>query len=97
MRLLRLPKCHSSSPTTRLIYRHGAVRMQRLVEDRDNCDAIAVALGDKLPCERRIDWIITRGMTIHGGGMIPRGVSDHPCFWVDMSPASDATERFARR
>ena len=45
-------------------------------------DAIHAALGkDDL---ERIDWIFARGMKVITGGMRPKGVSDHPFFWVDL-------------
>jgi len=35
----------------------------------------------------RVDWILTRGLEIKGGGQTPLGVSDHPCYWVDVGIA----------
>ncbi|MBN1361964.1 MAG: endonuclease/exonuclease/phosphatase family protein [Sedimentisphaerales bacterium] len=54
-----------------------------LFADSNNVDAIGAALGDA-DQPGRIDWIITRGMTVLSGGMEPVGVSDHPCYWVDV-------------
>ena len=46
-------------------------------------DALGAALG---PADRssRIDWILTRGFDIRGGGVEDSGVSDHPYYWVDL-------------
>jgi len=51
--------------------------------DSNNVDAVEVALG-QADQAGRIDWIITRGLTVLSGGMEPVGVSDHPCYWVDL-------------
>ncbi len=51
--------------------------------DANNVDAVAQALGDKDRPDR-IDWIIVRGLKVLDGGMVPRGVSDHPYYWVDV-------------
>ncbi len=51
--------------------------------DSNNVDAIAVALGET-GAGSRIDWIITRGLDVLSGGMEPVGVSDHPCYWVEV-------------
>ena len=51
--------------------------------DSNNVDAIKVAM-DQADQTGRIDWIITRGLTVLSGGMEPVGVSDHPCYWVDV-------------
>ncbi len=53
--------------------------------DSNNVDAIGRALGTS-DQKNRIDWIITRGMKVLSGGMEPAGVSDHPCYWVDVEP-----------
>jgi endonuclease/exonuclease/phosphatase family metal-dependent hydrolase len=34
----------------------------------------------------RIDWILARGMKTVAGGQIANGASDHPMYWVDVSP-----------
>jgi endonuclease/exonuclease/phosphatase family metal-dependent hydrolase len=47
-------------------------------------DAIGTALGPNDPVDR-VDWILTRGLTILGGGKTGDGVSDHPCFNVTVS------------
>ncbi len=53
--------------------------------DGNNVDAIGRALGSS-DDRNRIDWIITRGLKVLSGGMEPPGVSDHPCYWVDVEP-----------
>ena len=45
----------------------------------DVTDAIATATGST---DGKIDWIISRGLTVLGGGIEERGVSDHPAYWV---------------
>jgi len=57
--------------------------------DSNNVDAIARAL-DAADDRGRIDWIITRGLRVLGGGMEPVGVSDHPCYWVDVELVDEA-------
>ncbi len=47
----------------------------------DVADAIADALHHS---EGKIDWIISRGLQIKGGGTEARGVSDHPAYWVEF-------------
>jgi len=44
-------------------------------------DAIKLALGEP---KKRKDWIITRGFRVIEGGFMERGISDHPCFWVEL-------------
>jgi endonuclease/exonuclease/phosphatase family metal-dependent hydrolase len=53
--------------------------------DSNNVDALGQALGTA-DDRNRIDWIITRGLNVLSGGMEPAGVSDHPCYWVDVEP-----------
>lgn len=52
--------------------------------DDNNIDAVEQALGKQDP-PGRIDWILVRGLDVKSGGMHPTGVSDHPCFWVDVA------------
>ncbi len=33
----------------------------------------------------RVDWILTRGLTIHDGGTRDDGASDHPYYWITVS------------
>lgn len=51
--------------------------------DGNNVDAVAQTLG-AADDKNRIDWIITRGLKVLSGGMEPAGISDHPCYWVDV-------------
>jgi endonuclease/exonuclease/phosphatase family metal-dependent hydrolase len=51
--------------------------------DSNNVDAIARVRGNA-DDRGRIDWIITRGLNVLSGGTEPPGVSDHPCYWVDV-------------
>ncbi len=44
-------------------------------------DALRETLGDE-DRDDRVDWIITRGVTIDTGGVRDVGVSDHPYYWV---------------
>jgi endonuclease/exonuclease/phosphatase family metal-dependent hydrolase len=55
--------------------------------DSNNVDAVEAALG-QTGDGARIDWIITRGLKVLAGGMEPVGVSDHPCYWVDVEVAT---------
>jgi endonuclease/exonuclease/phosphatase family metal-dependent hydrolase len=57
--------------------------------DGNNVDAIAKTLGAS-DDKGRVDWIITRGMKVLSGGREPAGVSDHPCYWVDVEAAREA-------
>lgn len=57
--------------------------LAQFLADPNNVDALDTALGPKDP-EGRIDWIFTRGLTVLKGGMHPTGISDHPCYWVDI-------------
>jgi len=47
-------------------------------------DAISEA-GLDLADADRIDWILTKGFTIHHGTMIEKGISDHPYYEVTLS------------
>jgi endonuclease/exonuclease/phosphatase family metal-dependent hydrolase len=46
-------------------------------------DCITEATGN---ARDRIDWILARGLTPRGGGIIKNGASDHPMYWVDLAP-----------
>lgn len=50
----------------------------------DTADAINIALGDDDP-QDRIDWIITRGLKVHSGRIAAPGISDHPCYTLEVS------------
>lgn len=56
----------------------------KLFKDPSNVNAIKVALG-RSDNNRRVDWIITRGFKVLGGGEHPVGISDHPNYWVELS------------
>jgi len=58
--------------------------------DSNNVDAVGQVLGTS-DDKSRIDWIITRGLKVRSGGMEPAGVSDHPCYWVDVEPLTAAS------
>lgn len=58
--------------------------MAGFLADANNIDAVERALGDQDP-PGRIDWILVRGLEVLSGGIHPTGVSDHPCFWVDIA------------
>ncbi len=63
--------------------------LAEFLADSNNVDAIETTLGEAGD-GGRIDWIITRGMRVLSGGMEPTGVSDHPCYWVDVEvPATN--------
>lgn len=61
----------------------GHPLLRGLLGDSGTIDAVQVALGpnDK---DDRLDWIILRGLEVVAGGQEPVGISDHPCFWVDV-------------
>lgn len=46
-------------------------------------DCITEAHGQP---QNRIDWILARGLKTVAGGQIANGASDHPMYWVDVSP-----------
>jgi endonuclease/exonuclease/phosphatase family metal-dependent hydrolase len=58
--------------------------VHEMLKDANNVDAIEQALGAADP-KGRIDWIVVRGLKVLSGGMHPAGVSDHPCYWVDVT------------
>lgn len=64
--------------------RNDPLLMQHL--PADSSDAISHTLNG-LDSADRVDWILTRGLHIIAGGFTPPGVSDHPYYWVDVSPA----------
>ncbi len=59
----------------------GDQQLRALLAEDGVTDALGSALGDKDRADR-IDWIITRGLEINGGGWIAAGASDHPYYWV---------------
>jgi endonuclease/exonuclease/phosphatase family metal-dependent hydrolase len=58
--------------------------VREMLADANNVDAIELALGAADPTGR-VDWIVVRGLKVLSGGMHPAGVSDHPCYWVDVT------------
>lgn len=63
--------------------------LRELVDSGDGHDAIATVLGVQ-DLTVRIDWILTRGLTVTGGGCEGKGASDHPYHWVDVQVAKAA-------
>lgn len=57
--------------------------MRAFLESGHGVDAIGAALGTT-DDPRRIDWILTRGLTVKCGGSCAAGASDHPYYWVDV-------------
>ncbi len=57
--------------------------LKSLFSQSNSIDAIAMALPE-IDHKHRIDWIITRGLTVMAGGKTDEGVSDHPNYWVDL-------------
>ncbi|MDH3639217.1 MAG: endonuclease/exonuclease/phosphatase family protein [Gammaproteobacteria bacterium] len=57
--------------------------LARALAQPDIVDAIRSALGDRDPLGR-IDWILTKGLTVVSGGLTEVGISDHPYYWVDI-------------
>jgi endonuclease/exonuclease/phosphatase family metal-dependent hydrolase len=63
--------------------RHNDAPLRTLLAAGEASDAIA-ATSDTENINKRIDWILTRGFNIIAGGSHPRGVSDHPQYWVEL-------------
>lgn len=53
----------------------------------DCTDAISRTLEEQDSADR-VDWILARGLNIGDGGCTPPGVSDHPFYWVEISPVN---------
>lgn len=71
--------------------------LQALFSTTDAVDAIRAALPDTDHSDR-IDWIISRGFRILGGGRTPPGISDHPNYWVDLElPPAEAPDQGSAR
>lgn len=47
------------------------------------CDVLGKILGAEAPA-RRIDWILTRGLTPVDAGFLENGASDHPLVWAEL-------------
>jgi endonuclease/exonuclease/phosphatase family metal-dependent hydrolase len=71
--------------------RHDDAPLQTLLAAGEASDAIA-ATADAEDINKRIDWILTRGFNIIAGGSHPRGVSDHPQFWVELELDTTAAD-----
>ena len=56
---------------------------------RDCIDAVGCTLENQDPANR-VDWILTRGLSVVAGGFVPPGVSDHPYYWIEISPVTPA-------
>ena len=59
-------------------------QLTALLTDPVNQDAIGTHLNETDDPER-VDWIIVRGLNVISCGFNPRGPSDHPCYWVDVT------------
>jgi endonuclease/exonuclease/phosphatase family metal-dependent hydrolase len=64
----------------------GDPAVRQMLADANNIDAIGQALGPA-DVKGHIDWIVVRGLKVVGGGQYPPGVSDHPCYWVEVALA----------
>jgi len=58
-------------------------QIKELLALPDVHDCIAESNADN-NAAGRIDWILSRGMKVHGGGHLQNGASDHPIYWVDL-------------
>jgi endonuclease/exonuclease/phosphatase family metal-dependent hydrolase len=63
--------------------------LANILSDPTVTDAIGLVLGERDPPDR-VDWILTRGVTISEGDMIEVGVSDHPCFHISINFAKNS-------
>ncbi|WP_166820459.1 endonuclease/exonuclease/phosphatase family protein [Thalassoroseus pseudoceratinae] len=57
-------------------------QLAALLARADVHDAVAEGLGD--PVDRRIDWILTRGLKTIDADCIDEGASDHPLVWAEF-------------
>jgi endonuclease/exonuclease/phosphatase family metal-dependent hydrolase len=59
------------------------LQLMDLLGEKNTIDAINVALGpnDTLG---RVDWIIVKGFNVIDGGYVPKGISDHRLYWVEL-------------
>ncbi len=73
--------------------RHDDAPLQTLLVAGEATDAIA-ATTDGEAIDKRIDWILTRGFNVIDGGNHPRGVSDHPQYWVELELDTTVTDSF---
>jgi endonuclease/exonuclease/phosphatase family metal-dependent hydrolase len=58
--------------------------LRRFLASGAAVDAIGNSLGEE-DDPTRIDWILTRGLQVLGGGSTDIGPSDHPYYWVDIT------------
>jgi endonuclease/exonuclease/phosphatase family metal-dependent hydrolase len=71
--------------------KHNDAPLRAVLDSGEATDAIAVtAVGEDI--DKRIDWILTRGFTVVAGGSHPRGVSDHPQYWVELQLDTTAAD-----
>lgn len=54
-----------------------------LLGEKNTIDAINVALGSN-DTLGRVDWIIVKGFNVIDGGYVPKGISDHRLYWVEL-------------
>jgi endonuclease/exonuclease/phosphatase family metal-dependent hydrolase len=61
--------------------------LQAMLAEGLASDATASLAGQGLPADHidHIDWIVTRGLRIDAVGIHPRGASDHPHYWAEVS------------
>ena len=57
-------------------------QLARLLATPGVHDVVAEGLGR--PTDRRIDWILARGLRGLSAGLIDRGASDHPLVWAEV-------------
>jgi endonuclease/exonuclease/phosphatase family metal-dependent hydrolase len=58
--------------------------MGQWLRGNTSADAIRIALGNA-DQNNRIDWILTKGFNVTGGGSLDNGISDHPYYWVELT------------
>ncbi len=54
-----------------------------LLKEPDIVDVLGNA-DSTVDDDRRIDWIIARGLEVIDAGVLDRGASDHPCYWAEL-------------
>lgn len=57
-------------------------QLQRMLSADDVQDPLSAA---GFSGQERIDWILTRGLRVVGGGVVNRGASDHPACWAELA------------
>lgn len=55
--------------------------IKAVMADPEISNAIELAIGPFW----RLDWIFTKGFNVVGGGVTPRGISDHAHYWVELT------------